>query len=111
VVITAKYEPNAHACLAHVGLEVDAVHGWRFGPAKGEVLAAEGAQIYVGDTPHDMAAALAAGAVAIGVSTGPHAVDELAAAGATVVLGSLDEFAPWFERWFERWLGSVRPPS
>ena len=55
--VTAKYEPNAHACLAHVGLEVDAVFGWRFGPAKGETLAAERADVYVGDTTHDVSAA------------------------------------------------------
>ena len=77
LVVTAKYEPNAHACLAHVGLEVDAVFGWRFGPAKGETLAGERADVYVGDTQHDVTAARAAGSVAVAVATGPH--DEVGA--------------------------------
>ncbi|HEY8217942.1 MAG TPA: HAD hydrolase-like protein [Acidimicrobiia bacterium] len=99
VVVTAKFEPNAHACLAHVGLEVDAVYGWRFGPAKGETLVAEGADVYVGDTPHDVAAARAAGAAAVAVPSGPHDASELAAAGADVVLASLVDFDAWLNGW------------
>lgn len=98
VVVTAKYEPNAWRCLHHVGLEVDAVHGWRMGPAKAEALAREGATVYVGDTPGDMEAARIAGARAVGVATGPHPADELTDAGAAVVLRSLEEFAPWWPR-------------
>jgi phosphoglycolate phosphatase len=106
VVVTAKHEPNSHACLAHVGLEVDAVFGLRFGPAKGETLAGERADVYVGDTPHDVAAARAAGAIAVAVPTGPHDAAELAGAGADVVLGSLDEFDAWLSGW-----ASSRPRS
>ena len=98
IVVTAKYEPNAWRCLRHVGLEVDAVYGWRLGPAKAEALADEGASVYVGDTPGDMAAARAAGAAAVGVATGPHPREELVAAGAVVVLSSLEEFADWWPR-------------
>lgn len=96
IVVTAKDEPNAKACLAHVGLEVDEVIGWRYGPAKGETLAEHGASIYVGDTPSDVEGARAAGALAICVPTGPHDADELRAAGADVVLTSLVEFPVWF---------------
>jgi phosphoglycolate phosphatase len=99
LVVTAKYEPNAHACLAHVGIEVDAVYGWRFGPAKGETLTGERADVYVGDTPHDVAAARAAGSVAVAVPSGPHDAAELAAAGADIVLGSLAEFDGWLSEW------------
>jgi phosphoglycolate phosphatase len=106
VVVTAKYEPNAHACLAHVGVEVDAVFGSRFGPGKSETLAGERAHVFVGDTPHDVAAARAAGAVAVAVPTGPHDAVELADAGADVVLGSLDEFDGWLSGW-----ASSRPRS
>jgi phosphoglycolate phosphatase len=42
--------------------------------------------VVVGDTVRDVRAALAAGAVAIGVGTGHSTADELAAAGASVVL-------------------------
>lgn len=93
VVVTGKYEPNARRCLDHVGLAVDAVHGFRLGPEKVEALVLERAAVYVGDTPQDMRAARDAGAVAVGVATGPHPADELSDAGAVVVLRSLEEFA------------------
>ena len=52
-------------------------------------------QVYVvGDTPHDMEATTAAGAVGVGVASGSHSADELSEAGATHVLGSLEEPFP-----------------
>jgi phosphoglycolate phosphatase len=48
----------------------------------------------VGDTPRDIEAAQAAGAVSVGVASGHYSTDELAAAGATHVLSSLDEDFP-----------------
>jgi phosphoglycolate phosphatase len=45
--------------------------------------------VVIGDTPLDIAAALAAGARAVGVATGPFSVAELCAAGADVVLPDL----------------------
>jgi len=95
IVVTAKYEPNARRCLAQVGIEPDGLFGWRFAEAKGETILAEGVQVYVGDTPNDVRAALAGGADAVAVATGPHDGDELRAAGATVVLSSLVEFPAW----------------
>jgi phosphoglycolate phosphatase len=97
IVVTAKYEPNAHRCLEHVGLVVDAVFGWRYGPGKAETLRDSGAFAYVGDTPRDMEAARAVDAVAVGVTTGPHDAAELLGAGADVVLSSLEEFPAWWE--------------
>jgi phosphoglycolate phosphatase-like HAD superfamily hydrolase len=97
VVITAKYEPNARSCVEHVGLAVDVVVGWRWGPAKAIALAEHGAVAYVGDTPTDIAAARKAGAVALGVPSGPHPAEELTAAGADLVLGSLADFTGWFD--------------
>jgi phosphoglycolate phosphatase len=47
--------------------------------------------VVVGDTPLDVAAALAAGARAVGVATGPFSVGELQAAGADVVLPGLSD--------------------
>ncbi len=96
LVVTAKYEPNAWRCLQHANLDVDHVVGWRHGPQKGATLAEHGASIYVGDTPPDMDAAHIAGAVAVAVPTGPFTSDELRAAGADIVLTSLEEFADWF---------------
>ncbi len=97
VVVTAKYEPNARECLAQVGLTVDEVFGWRYGPDKAVTLTEQGAIAYVGDTPTDMAAARAARTRAVGVSTGPHPAVELVEAGADVVLPSLEEFRTWLD--------------
>jgi phosphoglycolate phosphatase-like HAD superfamily hydrolase len=50
--------------------------------------------LVVGDTPLDIAAAHAAGAVAVGVASGHFGIDDLAAAGADHVLASLEEALP-----------------
>ena len=101
LVITAKFEPNAHLCLNHVGIAVDHVIGWRHGPQKGETLREHGAHVYVGDTIPDIHAALTAGAHAIGVATGPVTASDLAAAGADivfVVIGRVPRLARTFRR-------------
>jgi len=52
-------------------------------------------QVYVvGDTPHDIDAAKAVGAVSVGVASGHYSVDELVAAGGGHVLGSLEDPFP-----------------
>jgi phosphoglycolate phosphatase len=62
-----------------------------------ERLAAE--QVYVvGDTPLDIEAAKAAGAVSVGVASGHYSTDELAAAGADHVLASLEDNFPGLGR-------------
>jgi phosphoglycolate phosphatase len=63
----------------------EAIHGGPLDPARCSV---------VGDTPLDIAAAHAAGAVAVGVASGHFGVDELRAAGADHVVGSLEEELP-----------------
>jgi len=45
--------------------------------------------IVVGDTPHDVACAKAAGATAVGVATGGYTADELRACGAGIVFNTL----------------------
>ena len=53
------------------------------------------AQVYiVGDTPRDMEATNAAGAVPVGVASGRYSTDELASAGGTHVIGSLEDPFP-----------------
>lgn len=50
--------------------------------------------LVIGDTPRDVAAAHAAGAVAVGVATGKYTLDELRAAGADYVLPTLESPLP-----------------
>jgi phosphoglycolate phosphatase-like HAD superfamily hydrolase len=50
--------------------------------------------LVVGDTPFDIEAAHAAGAVAVGVATGNHSEDDLRRAGADYVLGTLEGELP-----------------
>ena len=53
------------------------------------------AEVYVvGDTPHDIEAAKAAGAVSVGVASGHFSTEELEAAGGDHVLGSLEDPFP-----------------
>jgi len=53
------------------------------------------ADVYVvGDTPRDIEAAKAEGAVSVGVASGHYSTDELAAAGGDHVLGSLEGTFP-----------------
>ena len=95
VVVTGKHEPNARLHVEALGWPVDVLRGDVFGAAKGEVLRAEGASVYVGDHLGDVAGARAAGAAAVAVATGPHGREELAAAGADVVLDELSELPAW----------------
>jgi phosphoglycolate phosphatase-like HAD superfamily hydrolase len=50
--------------------------------------------LVLGDTPNDISAAHAAGAIGVGVASGHYSTDELRAAGADYVLGSLLEELP-----------------
>jgi phosphoglycolate phosphatase len=47
----------------------------------------------IGDTPHDVACALAAGATPVGVATGTFSVEELRASGAEIVFEDLSDTA------------------
>jgi phosphoglycolate phosphatase-like HAD superfamily hydrolase len=47
--------------------------------------------LVVGDTPHDVACALAAGAVPVGVATGGSSVDDLRRSGADIVFEDLSD--------------------
>jgi phosphoglycolate phosphatase len=92
VVITAKYEVTARLSMDGAGLAADELFADVHGPGKAAVLTDLAAAVYVGDTPADMAAAVAAQAYAIGVSTGSFTGSDLMRAGADQVLASLDGF-------------------
>jgi phosphoglycolate phosphatase len=98
VVVTAKYEVTARLALEGVGLSADELFAEAHGPEKGLILKTIGAAVYVGDTPADMAAAAAAGAHAVGVSTGSFTAADLRAAGAADVLSSLTDFPPLYRK-------------
>ena len=97
VVVSAKYTPAVNSALDEAGLTalVDVVYGELFAQEKATALIAQGASIYVGDHPGDMAAARAADAYAVGVTTGANDEGALRAAGAAVTLTDLHAFAPW----------------
>ena len=95
IVVTAKYEPHAWASLRVIDVSPDAVFGLRFGSGKGDALLTHGVDVYVGDHPGDVLAARAGGALAVTVATGPASCEELADAGADIVLASLHEFPAW----------------
>ena len=97
IVVSAKIKPAVEAVLEHVGLDVDDAFGGLYAEAKGAALRTDDAVAHVGDHPADMIGATAAGAVAIGVTTGSHDATALRAAGADVVLADLLDFPHWLD--------------
>jgi phosphoglycolate phosphatase len=97
VIITAKHPVSVPASLRAAGLTPDELFTHVHGPEKAAVLRRLRAAAYVGDTPADMAAAIEAGVLAVGVATGSFDGPELRAAGAGVVLESLSGFPLWYE--------------
>jgi len=95
LVVTAKSESLAHRCLKSVGLKAGTVVGHVYGDEKRDALIEHGATIYVGDTITDVKSALDASITAVAVTTGPDDGAALLAAGAEVVLDSLEHFADW----------------
>jgi phosphoglycolate phosphatase len=96
VIVTAKHPVSVRPSLDAVGLHADEVFTHVHGPEKAVVLARLGAAVYVGDTPADMAAGEAAGALPVGVPTGSFSPADLLSSGAAVVLGSLLDFPSWY---------------
>jgi len=96
VIITAKHPVSVGPSLRAAGLAADELFTLVHGPEKAAVLRRLDAAAYVGDTPPDMAAAVQAGVRAVGVTTGSFTGEDLAGAGAEVVLGSLADFPAWY---------------
>ena len=96
VIITAKHPVSVAPSLKATGLEADEVFTFVHGPEKAAVLNRINAAAYVGDSPPDMAAAAQAGVRGVGVTTGSFSRDDLARAGADVVLDALTEFPAWY---------------
>ncbi|MEV0070086.1 MULTISPECIES: HAD family hydrolase [unclassified Amycolatopsis] len=100
LVVTGKYGPNACLHVEALGLEVDELVGELWSTQKAVALKEHDARAYVGDHLGDVRGARAAGALAVGVTTGPCTREELLAEGADVVFGSLTQFPEWFARAF-----------
>jgi phosphoglycolate phosphatase len=98
VIITAKHPVSVQPSLEAAGITADEVFTFVHGPEKAAVLRRVAASVYVGDSPPDMAAAVAAEVRAVGVATGSFTRDDLARAGAEVVLDSLTAFPAWYQR-------------
>jgi phosphoglycolate phosphatase len=104
VVVTGKFEPNARLHVQALRWDVDHLTGELWSSAKGAVPREQGASIYVGDHVGDVRGAQEAGAVSVAVMTGPCGTEELADAGADVVLDSLDRFPEWLADNADRFL-------
>ncbi|AZI57261.1 HAD family hydrolase [Nakamurella antarctica] len=97
IVVTGKYGPNAIAHLDALGMKYGAVIGKLWGEGKAAALREHQAEVYVGDHIGDMAGARQADAMAVAVATGPISAENLAAAGADVVLRDLTQFPRWLD--------------
>ncbi|MEV5377135.1 MULTISPECIES: HAD family hydrolase [Streptomyces] len=95
VVVTAKNARNARLHLDHLRIEPDVLVGSLWAEGKAVALREHGADVYVGDHVGDVRGARAAGALSVGVTTGPCTGDELRTAGADVVLAGLTDFPEW----------------
>lgn len=95
VIISGKSTALAAEVAGLTGFGDVHVVGGVFGMDKGTVLLDMGAVAYVGDHPLDMVAAVAAGVVGVGVTTGHANAEELREAGATVILPDLLGFPDW----------------
>lgn len=67
--------------------------------------------VIIGDTPNDIAAAVATGGQSIGVATGKYTTADLAAAGAAKTLDSLQDFTALHEALAEFATSSNRAPN
>lgn len=103
LVVSAKKDSHVRAVLEEVGLShlVPDIVGERFAETKADALREAGARVYVGDHVGDVLGARGAGAVAVAVATGPASREELARAGADVVLDDLTGFVGWWRGWSE----------
>lgn len=95
VVVTGKYRQNAQLHLDAFGWQVDHLVGGVWSTGKAEALLLHGASVYVGDHLGDVRGAKAAGALAVGVTTGPCTEQELKEEGADVVFQDLTDFPAW----------------
>jgi phosphoglycolate phosphatase len=111
IVVTGKYRANAALHLAAFDWEVDHLFGELWSTGKAEALKAHGAAVYVGDHVGDVRGAKAAGAVSVGVASGPCSADELAAEGADVVLPDLTVFPEWLRANADRLTAGAGHPS
>lgn len=103
--LTGNYEAGARIKLTHFGLwdhfawgafgddhaERDALAraAVAMAPARGVTLDAPSHAVVIGDTPHDVACARAAGARVIAVATGGHSIDDLRACDPDLALEDL----------------------
>ncbi|MGA8115068.1 MAG: ATP-dependent sacrificial sulfur transferase LarE [Actinocatenispora sp.] len=97
VVITAKHPDSARLHLAAVGFDVADLVGLAWADGKTRALREHDATVYVGDHTADVLAGRAAGVTTVAVATGGVPADELAEAGADIVLPDLTGFPEYLD--------------
>jgi phosphoglycolate phosphatase len=95
LVVTSKLRSLALDTLRYAGIAADVVVGEVWSGAKAGPLREHEAIAFVGDHPGDMVAAVTARVPGVGVTTGAADAGALRAAGAAVVLTSLEQFPGW----------------
>jgi phosphoglycolate phosphatase-like HAD superfamily hydrolase len=95
MVVTAKNQRDAERTVRFLGLPVEVVVGSLWAADKGAALRKHDAGVFVGDHTGDVDAARAAGAVSVGIASGPYDVAALEAYGADIVLPDLLAFPGW----------------
>jgi phosphoglycolate phosphatase len=95
MVVTAKNQRHAERTLRFLDLPVTVIVGGLWAEGKAAALKEHDAAVYVGDHTGDVDAARAAGAVSVGVASGPYDMAALQAYGADFVLPDLLPFPDW----------------
>lgn len=109
IVVTAKHPDGARRHLDAAGFDVAELIGSAWAGGKATALTEHAASVYVGDHTADIAAGRQAGVYTVGVATGGITAEELAAAGADVVLDDLTTFPAVLDEYLrERRLAALR---
>jgi phosphoglycolate phosphatase-like HAD superfamily hydrolase len=104
LLISSRQTASVHTILDKCGIasHFSVVEGSLFGEGKGHCLRKHQADLYIGDHPGDVQAAITAQCYCAAVASGPTLATDLTAAGADTVLPDLTGFPAFFNTWRAR---------